>query len=392
MKKKIKIGVISPSRYFKGGIFTFTSIIAEIFESSYYVNRVYFNKQIPLAIYPAKDRVKQERANNLVLNENEIINWYNPFSWVKAFRKFIKNSDILYLPWWTILVSLPLLLIATMSKISGIKIIIEFHNIYDHNANYVIKKISRYLIKAITKKADIIIVHSKSDEEKLKEINIKKIKIYRIPLISFNFLLNKKENFETKSLKEKLNIDKETNVLLQFGIVRPYKGLEFSIKATKILLEKGYKVKLLIVGENWINKKEIEDLIELLNLKNNVIWIEKFVPDEEINLYFNIADIALFPYLSASQSGSAQIAFASGIPVVASKVGGFKDLIKDKKNGIFCEPEDEYSLARGIEALLKDESLKQKIVLNAKKTIVENTDLKKIKNEYLKLINILSIY
>jgi len=384
-KNNRRIAILTPSKYFKGGILTFTNVVHDFLLERYKVKKISFNKQVPLFIYPAKERVKKEKKKNPVIDENDIINWYNPVSWYKAYLEITHYADTLYIPWWTILVSLPILAIIKRSKQKGIKIIVEFHNVIDHNANKIVKAITKLILKKMIKNIDKVILHSKSDKNKLKELGIEFPEITIIPHMSYNFLL--KNNIVKDEAKRRLHLNTNATVILQFGIVRPYKGIEYAIKATKIVKDKNYNIILLIVGENWINKSKIMELVAELNLKDNVIWIDRYVDDDELDLFFKASDIAIFPYTSASQSGSVQIAFASGIPVIASKVGGFKDIIRDKVNGLFCEPENEYSLADAITMLIDSTDLRKKISDFAKKDFVENLSKEKLKRYYYDIID-----
>ncbi|MHA1230772.1 MAG: glycosyltransferase family 4 protein [Candidatus Helarchaeota archaeon] len=383
--RKACIGILSPSSYFKSGILTFTNAVQKILSERYDIIPIAFNKQVPLFLYPAKDRVIKEKKKNPVKKSFEIINWYNIFTWNKAFKQIKDKVDILYIPWWTLLVSLPIIRLLNKAKKNGIKTIVEFHNVFDHNVNNFIKFITKRVLKRIINKTDVIIAHSRGDMLKIQDIKKNNIKITYIPHMAYNFLLS--SDIEVKSLKEELGIDDDKIILLQFGIVRPYKGLEYSIEALNILRNKGYNVFLLVVGENWINKNQVYKKVRNLNLEENFLWIDKFIDDNEIARYYSIADISIYPYSAASGSGAAQLAFAAKKPVVASKVGGFKDTIKNMKNGLLCEPENAVSLAEKIEILINSPEIREEIVNNALRDIVEKYKLEEIRNEYYKIID-----
>jgi len=384
--KKTCIGILLPSSYFKSRILTFTNAVRKILSERYEIISIVFNKQVPLFLYPAKDRVKKEKKKNPVKKSFEIINWYNIFTWNKAFNHIKDKVDILYIPWWTLLVSLPIIRLLNKAKKNGIKTIVEFHNIFDHNVNNFVKFITKRVLRRIINKTDVIIAHSREDILKIQNIKKNNIKITYIPHMAYNFLLSSSD-IEVKGLKKELGIDDDKIILLQFGIVRPYKGLEYSIEALNILKNKGYDVFLLVVGENWINKNQIYKKVKNLNLKENFLWIDKFVDDSEIVHYYSIADISIYPYSAASGSGAAQLAFVAKKPVVASNVGGFKDTIKNMKNGLLCEPENAVSLAEKIELLINSQEIREKIVNNALRDIVEKYNLEKIKNEYFEIID-----
>ncbi|MHA1221723.1 MAG: glycosyltransferase family 4 protein [Candidatus Heimdallarchaeaceae archaeon] len=382
-KNTIKISLISPSKNFKSGVYTYTMKIKELLEENFEVTHISFKRQMPLILYPGRKRVRKELKKKKV-GKAEIMNWYDIFSWKKALKKILENSNILYLPWWTIAVALPLLYIVKKAKKKNVKVIVEFHNVFDHDSFKLMKVSTRIILKEIIKNSNILITHSKKDKDKLSSIHQKGESAVIIPHMSYDFLDTKKYNKLEE--RKKFNIQENQIVLLMFGLVRKYKGVVYAIKAMKILKDKGFRTFLLLVGESWINKKEVLDLVVEYNIQEDFLWLDEFIPDEEIGRFFSIADIALYPYTAASQSGSMQIAFAYEVPVVASCVGGFEDLIIDQETGIFCETKNPVSLANAIENLIKSKELYDKIVENAKRNIVQRSKTENLQKKYFRII------
>jgi glycosyltransferase involved in cell wall biosynthesis len=163
-------------------------------------------------------------------------------------------------------------------------------------------------------------------------------------------------DFDPNIIRLKYGI--EDNIIIFFGFVREYKGLKYLIKALPEVLSK-INITLLIVGEFWKDKNEYLHLINTLEIKDRVIIIDDYVPNEEIGFYFSAADIVVQPYVSATGSGIIQIAFGFNKPVIATKVGCLPEVIVDGKTGYLVLPENSRELAQAIlKFFQKDNSAK----------------------------------
>ena len=135
--------------------------------------------------------------------------------------------------------------------------------------------------------------------------------------------------------------------MLFFGTISRYKGLEILIKSLKMLLKNDKEFFLLIGGPVYKSlkySKEINNLIESLNLENQIIKNFEFIQDDKIERYFKAADCIILPYHKIYQSGVLFLAYNFGLPVVATNVGSFKEYIHDDFNGFLCKVNDSVDL------------------------------------------------
>jgi glycosyltransferase involved in cell wall biosynthesis len=157
------------------------------------------------------------------------------------------------------------------------------------------------------------------------------------------------DNFGEKISKEearsKLKIKNEELIILFFGFIRKYKGLDILLKAMKILQsrsrferEKIENLKLLIAGEFYEDKKNYTDLIEQLGIKDHLILHTDFIPDSEVKNYLCAADCVVQPYRNATQSGVTPLAYHFEKPMIVTNVGSLPTLVPDKKVGLVAEP------------------------------------------------------
>jgi glycosyltransferase involved in cell wall biosynthesis len=142
-----------------------------------------------------------------------------------------------------------------------------------------------------------------------------------------------KENARTH-----LGLQKEDNIVLFFGFIRKYKGLDLLLHAMAYEHLKKSGIKLLIAGEFYEDENEYLQIIRQNKLEETVILHNHFIPDSEVRYYLCAADAVVQPYRAATQSGVTPLAYFFEKPMVVTNVGGLPDLVPHLKCGIVCEP------------------------------------------------------
>ncbi len=127
-------------------------------------------------------------------------------------------------------------------------------------------------------------------------------------------------------------------VVLFFGRLLRYKGLEYLLAAFRRLDPREFQ--LIIAGEGDLAGYDVAG--------ENIRTMNRFIPDEEMAALFNQAHAVALPYLSASQSGVAYMAFAFEKPVIATRVGALADVVHDDENGYVIEPRSAEALAAAL--------------------------------------------
>jgi glycosyltransferase involved in cell wall biosynthesis len=215
------------------------------------------------------------------------------------------------------------------------------HNITPHENTLLDKVLSKYAFLT----AQYFIVHSEEDEHHLRALK-PTAHIKRNPHPTYSFFRNY-EIFTKEQARNSLNIPPHKNVLLFFGLVREYKGLEHIIVAMQSIV-KHIDCVLLVVGEFYESKQKHISLINDLLLHDYVIVIDRYVKNEEVPLYFCSADVVVLPYISATQSGIVQIAFSLRKPVITTNVGGLPEAVEDGKTGFIVEPQSPEQLSEAV--------------------------------------------
>ena len=113
-------------------------------------------------------------------------------------------------------------------------------------------------------------------------------------------------------------------------------------------------IKLLVAGEFFQNKDGYLNIIKKFNLHDHIEISDRYIPDEEVALYFSAADLVVLPYTSATQSGIVQVAYAFLKPVIVTRVGGLPDVVEDGKTGYIIDPKNSQQIADSIIKFYKE--------------------------------------
>lgn len=271
----------------------------------------------------------------------------------------IKSDSILFhILWANRFVLLDRILMNLYYKMMGKKIIFTAHNVNERQRDGCDSVYNRLTLKAFYALVDHIFVHTNMMKMQLiDDFGIRESKISVIPFGINNTL--PKTDLTRWEARSRLGLKKEDKVLLFFGRVANYKGLEYAIEALNRLVKTDDRFRMVVAGriekgcENYWNN--IESAIEQYGLGRHVIKTIKFIPDEEVEIFFKSADVLVLPYKAIFQSGLQFLAYSFGLPVIATDIGSFREDIVDGKTGLVCRPEDTSDLADKIHAYFQSD-------------------------------------
>jgi glycosyltransferase involved in cell wall biosynthesis len=227
--------------------------------------------------------------------------------------------------------------ILNIIKLLGVKVVFTAHNILPHDSGTKYYKIYNKIYHLV----NFIIAHTATTKNKLElEFNLASSKIIKIEHGDFNYL----NEYNTKRI-DIIQKNELSFTMIMFGAVKPYKGLDVLIEALH-LIDKSILpyIKLLVVGR--VSDSYIYlDKVNIYNLNNNIIFIDEFIADSEVFSYMKLADIGVLPYKSIDQSGAALAMASFGLPLLASNIGGLKDIIIDDYNGWLVQPSNAKDLS-----------------------------------------------
>ena len=350
---KYSVVIIGPSQRFLSGISYFTLMLSNALANYANVSVVLFRNMLPKHLFPGWKRVGKGLTQYCYrgdIQTREVLDWYNPVTWVQG-SKFAGKGDVIIFQWWTSSVAHMYLAIALLN-IGRKPIIIEFHEIVDplESGFILLRLYSRITGTLIRKFSKGYVVHSDADRMLISShygIDTTKVRVIPHGIYDQYRILDKND------AKKHLEIQ-ESNVILFFGLLRPYKGVKFLIEAFEQLPSDLVNVtRLLIVGEAW-EDQETYDRVKISPRISNITLINRYVGDDEVPYFFSVADILVIPYTRASQSGVAHIGMAYGIPIVASRVGGLEEGLGKYKGTRFVNPENTIELTKALELTLSE--------------------------------------
>ncbi len=346
------ICIVGPSKQFLSGLSYYTIRLANALSTSNNVSVVCLRKLLPQFLFPGREHVGKKISDLEFLPNVTVydgMDYNSPLSWIRAFH-FIKkqNPDVIILQWWTSSVAHMHLVLKMLNILSlKSKLIIEFHEVVDplEEAILPIRLYSRIAGRLLTHKADAYVTHSNFDKELIaSKYRLDEEKIHTIPLGLYDHY----KQIDRKKARSALKI-KEKFVILSFGLIRRYKGIPYLIDAFERLPEEVAKnARLLIVGELWEGGDEVVERVAASKRRDQITLMPKYVSDKDIPLYFSAADVIVFPYTRASQSGAAHIAMCYKKPIIVSKVGGLEESMSKYEGTLFIPPGDADAIARAL--------------------------------------------
>lgn len=336
----MKFLLLGPAYPLRGGIANFnTALYQEIIQKNHEAIIYSYALQYPNFLFPGKSQFDHgEKPSNL--NVKSVINSINPFSWFKVARNILKEKpDYILVQFWMPFFAASLgTILRKVKKKSNAKIITISHNFFPHE-----KRIGdNLLLKYYSKVSDNYIALSKAVKKDIEAFQPRAV-VQFIPHPIYNIFGDKVSKEESRKF---LKLDLTEKVLLFFGIIREYKGLDLLIESIHKL--KNVKVKVIVAGEFYENKERYFELIEKYNLEDHFIILDEFVKSEEIKYYFCAADLIVQPYLSATQSGVTQIGYHFERPMLVTNVGGLAEIVPHEKAGYVCDKDAE-QIANAIE-------------------------------------------
>lgn len=346
----MRIVIISAAYPLRGGISHSAGLLFKELSKDHDVMMITFKRQYPGFLFPGKSQTESTETIDKI-KTHAVLDSINPFNWNSTAKQIINyNADLVIFKHW-----LPFFapcygwIAEKIKKNSSAKLIAVCHNIVPHEKRIGDKALSKYFLK----KMDYFIPLSNQVKKDLF-LFIKNPAHKLLPLPVFSLFGDK---VDKSAAKEYLKI-KNKNVLLFFGFIRDYKGLDVLIEALALAL-KDMELLLIVAGEFYESEEKYMKLISKYRLENNIILHKDFIPTSEVKYYFSASDAVILPYKSATQSGIVQVAVNFCCPVIATNVGGIGEVIEDGKTGYVVEQENPGQLANAIIRFYKEEKEKE---------------------------------
>lgn len=334
----MKIVIIGPAHPLRGGLASFNERLAKEFQDQGNEVIIYtFSLQYPSFLFPGTTQYSSQPAPPH-LSVKICINSISPFNWIKIGTELKKaNADIVVVRYWLPFMG-PCLgtILRRIKKNKHTKVVCIADNIIPHEKRPADNLFTRYFIKPV----DAFITMSEKVLTDLKSFS----KTKKALLVPHPLYDNFGEKVSKQVARKHLGIGDNEKIILFFGFIRKYKGLDLLLEAISIIKAKHSDSgtfslpKLLIAGEFYENKKIYETRIQQLGISENIILHTDFIPDDQVKYYLCAADVVVQPYKSATQSGVTPLAYHFEIPMIVTNVGSLPALVPDGKAGLVAEP------------------------------------------------------
>ena len=328
-----RIVIIGPAYPLRGGLATFNQRLAKEFTAlGHECAIVSFSLQYPSFLFPGTTQYSTDPAPENI-SIHSLINSVNPLNWLLVGKKLARwKPDIIVVRYWLPFMGPALgTLLRRVRKNKHTRIICIADNIIPHEKRPGDIAFTRYFLKA----CDAFITMSEKVLQDLRRFEkLKPARLVHHPLYdNFGNLLSK------EAARQLLNLPINDRIILFFGFIRQYKGLDLLLKAMADERIRRANIKLLIAGEFYEDEKPYLQLIQDEGLQERVILKTSFIPDSEVKNYLCAGDCVVQPYKNATQSGVTPLAYHFEKPMIVTNVGGLPSLVPHEKVGLVCEPE-----------------------------------------------------
>lgn len=308
-----------------------------------------FTMQYPDFLFPGKTQYSDSPAPK-DLKITRTMNSIAPWSWWKTARALKKAKiDVLVIKFWIPLMAPCLGTIARLARRQGIQVVSVLDNVIPHEPHFWDKWLIRYFIRSV----DRFVAMSESVRQDCLKF-LPRDKQDRVKLSPHPLYDNFGEAVEKRKARTELGLPQDKTILLFFGFIRDYKGLDVLMRAYAEALHNKQQpnlaaqdLLLVVAGEFYNNGEQYKQLEQELGLEGTIAWHTDFIPDERVRLYFSAADLIVQPYKTATQSGVTQIAYHFERPMLVTNVGGLAEIVPNGKVGYVC-PVDEHAIAQAL--------------------------------------------
>ncbi len=348
--EKWRVGVVGPMHPYRGGIAHFTEMTVQgLDERGHDVQPLSFARQYPELLFPGKTQFEpDDEAPAIVRRAPRLLDPLNPFSWLRtAWHLQEREPDAVLFQYWMPFFAPAYGTVARLLRWFGIPSFAVVHNALPHERHLGDAGLSRFFLAACRGH----LVMSDAVADNLRPLRHPDAAVRRIEHPVY-------ERFGEPVPKAKaraaLDLPADAPVLLFFGFVREYKGLHVLLEALPKILDARPALHLLVAGESYDDPERYRRLIGEHDLSDHVHWHDQYIPSEEVPRFFCAADLVVQPYVSATQSGVAQIATHFERPMVVTDVGGLAETIPHEDAGFVVPPEDPSALAGAVARFFRE--------------------------------------
>lgn len=350
----MRIAILSCFYPFRGGISQFNTYLLEELSKKHTVKAFNFKRQYPGILFPGKTQKVSEDDDARPVESVAVLDTANPLTYSSTARAIAGfEPDVLLTRYWMSYFAPSLG--SVCGKVSRIlekkgrkdfRTVAVADNIIPHEKHFFDIPLARYFVR----RQSGIVTLSHAVEEQLQQI-CPGVRSQTIPHPLYS---NFGERTDTLRARRQLGMQgtdqqvMDRKVLLFFGLIREYKGLDLLLEAMT-LLDGSYT--LVVAGEcygSFDRYRQIIDSERFAPIRSNLILNDRYIPDKDVKVYFSAADLSVLPYRSATQSGISSISWNFDVPLITTPVGGLIESVGEAGTGLLAESISPEGIAQAI--------------------------------------------
>ena len=336
----MRIALLGPLAPWRGGLSQYLALLGETLARTAEVRAVTFTRQYPSFLFPGTSQLDPEtEAPGFPVAA--LLDSIGPASWRRTaahLEAFAPGAVVL--KWW-----MPFFAPSFASSVGplrrrGTRVVLVCDNLVPHERRPLDLLLTRWMLR----NSDGYLVMSDSVERDLDRLKPRAMK-RRVPhplYAQFD-----RGRWNRRTARAHLGLSDADEVALFFGYVRAYKGLDLLLTAWPRVRERR-AVRLLVAGEFYEDPAPYRALAQAAGGEPHVRLLDRYLKDDEVEAVFRAADLVVLPYRSATQSGVTHVAYALGVPVITTDVGGLAETVTDGVTGLVVPPADPQALGDAV--------------------------------------------
>jgi glycosyltransferase involved in cell wall biosynthesis len=336
----MRIALLGPLAPWRGGLAQYLALLGEALARDAEVRAVTFTRQYPDFLFPGHSQY-DPGAGQPGFPVEALLDSIGPLSWRRAaahLERFAPGAVIL--KWW-----MPFFAPSFASAVGplrrhGTRVVLVCDNLIPHERRPFDRALTRWMLR----NSDGYLVMSDSVERDLDTLKPGAPR-RRVPhplYAQFD-----RGRWTRATARAKLGLGAGDEVAVFFGYVRRYKGLDTLLEAWAKVRERR-PARLLVAGDFYEDAAPYRALAAAAGGEPAVRLMEGYLPDDDVEALFRAADVVVLPYRSGTQSGVSHVAYALGVPVITTGVGGLAETVAPGKTGFVVPPEDPEALAAAV--------------------------------------------
>ncbi len=335
----MKTVIIGPAWPLRGGLASFDQRLCRaVMEEGHGCSVYSFSLQYPGFLFPGTTQYSSDPEPSGI-EIHSVINSVNPLNWMLIGNRLKKEApDLIIVRYWLPFMGPALgTILRQVRKNRKTKIIAITDNVLPHEKRPGDISFTKYFLGS----CDAFVTMSDAVMDDLRKFEkTKPAKRVIHPLYdNFGEIITKTSARKYLHENLRLNINQDEKIILFFGFIRKYKGLDILLRAMSEPAMKESGILLLVAGEFYEDQDQYLKLINELKIQKQLILKTDFIPDAEVKYYLCAADAVIQPYRHATQSGVTPLAYHFEKPMIVSNVGSFAEQVLHEQTGLVAEPE-----------------------------------------------------